>query len=125
LIGCVELGLAIMMAGLALWLPLARPRSSLPIVLFALGVVGASIALGSIRFGRATRALKAQGVPGLEGYHGAYYKNAKDDRLWVPKISGPGWTLNFAHPWAWPVLILMVAPVLIAVGLSIAAAVAR
>jgi uncharacterized membrane protein len=34
---------------------------------------------------------------GLEGWNGIIYSNPKDPRLWVPKISGYGTTLNFAH----------------------------
>lgn len=38
---------------------------------------------------------------GLEGWNGFIYSNAKDPRLWVPKLSGLGATLNFAHVRAW------------------------
>jgi uncharacterized membrane protein len=124
LIGPVELGLAIVFATLALWLPLGQPRSSVPIVLFTLSMVGASIVLGSVRLGQALRELKTQGVPGLEGWHGAYYSNPNDPRLWVPKLLGLGWTLNFAHRGAWPVLLLLLSPVLV-VGLVIVAAAMR
>jgi uncharacterized membrane protein len=41
---------------------------------------------------------------GLEGWNGLIYSNAKDPRLWVPKLSGFGATLNFAHARAWLVL---------------------
>jgi uncharacterized membrane protein len=41
---------------------------------------------------------------GLEGWNGIVYSNPKDPRLWVPKISGYGTTLNFAHRRAWLVL---------------------
>ena len=41
---------------------------------------------------------------GLEGWNGIIYSNPKDPRLWVPKISGYGTTLNFAHRRAWLVL---------------------
>jgi uncharacterized membrane protein len=37
---------------------------------------------------------------------GAFYVNRDDPALWVPKRSGLGYTLNFAHPAAWPLLIL-------------------
>lgn len=29
--------------------------------------------------------------------------NSADPRIWVPKASGLGYTLNFAHPMAWVV----------------------
>lgn len=119
LIGCVDLGVAILSAGLSLWMPLAQPRSGSTIVLFALLSLGATITLGLVRYARAVRHLKAQGVAGLEGYHGIFYRNAKDTRLWVPKLSGPGWTLNFAHPWAWPVLLLLLAPAIAVIAFTI------
>src|SRR5262249_51987643 len=47
---------------------------------------------------------------GLEGWNGIIYSNPRDPRLWVPKISGYGTTLNFAHRGAWvrrgPLLVL-------------------
>lgn len=46
---------------------------------------------------------------GLEGWNGVIYSNPKDPRLWVPKISGFGMTLNFAHGRAWLILGAMVA----------------
>ena len=47
---------------------------------------------------------KAGRLKGLEGWNGIIYRNAKDPRLWVPKISGYGTTLNFAHRRAWVML---------------------
>ena len=41
---------------------------------------------------------------GLEGWNGIIYSNPRDPRLWVPKISGYGTTLNFAHRRAWVML---------------------
>ena len=41
---------------------------------------------------------------GLEGWNGFIYSNAKDPRLWAPKLSGFGATLNFAHVRAWLIL---------------------
>ena len=41
---------------------------------------------------------------GLEGWSGFVYSNPKDPRLWVPKLSGLGATLNFAHVRAWLIL---------------------
>ena len=40
---------------------------------------------------------------------GAFYVNPDDPALWVPKRSGLGYTLNFAHPASWPLLILLTA----------------
>ena len=38
---------------------------------------------------------------------GMIYWNASDERLWVPKRLGIGWTLNFARPMAWVVMALL------------------
>jgi uncharacterized membrane protein len=43
-------------------------------------------------------------LKGLESWNGIIYNNPKDPRLWVPKISGYGTTLNFAHRRAWIML---------------------
>jgi uncharacterized membrane protein len=47
---------------------------------------------------------RAGRLGGLEGWNGIIYSNPKDPRLWVPKISGYGTTLNFAHRRAWLLL---------------------
>ena len=66
------------------------------------------------------------------GLLGVYYQ-PKDPRRVVPKRNMPGWTLNFAHPWVIPSLILLMVcvplPALLAMitavwlGLSIAASI--
>ena len=47
---------------------------------------------------------RAGQLGGLEGWNGIIYSNPRDPRLWVPKISGYGTTLNFAHRRAWVML---------------------
>ena len=47
---------------------------------------------------------RAGQLGGLEGWNGIIYSNRRDPRLWVPKISGFGTTLNFAHRRAWLLL---------------------
>lgn len=55
---------------------------------------------------------RAGQLGGLEGWNGVVYSNAKDPRLWVPKLSGFGATLNFAHVRAWLILgAILVLPV--------------
>ena len=49
---------------------------------------------------------------------GLFYSNPDDPRLWVEKRVGIGWTLNFARPAAFLVLLLMLAPVVIALALG-------
>lgn len=46
---------------------------------------------------------------GLEGWTGLTYNNPKDPRLWVPKLSGMGATLNFAHARSWIILAAILA----------------
>lgn len=76
------------------------------IVFAGLVSIGGALALGARRVGRATRAYAAE--ENLRGYEGGiFYKNRDDARLWVPKIFGVGVTINFAHPWAWPVFLAM------------------
>lgn len=55
------------------------------------------------------------------GLLGVYYQ-PRDPRRVVPKRSMPGWTLNFAHPWAIPSLILLMICVPLPALLAIAAA---
>lgn len=44
-----------------------------------------------------------------KGYSGLLYSNADDPRIWVPKLSGLGLTLNFAHTRAKLLLALILA----------------
>lgn len=101
----LNLGLAIFLALLAvpsMWLPGLGPR----------GAVGFGIAFIVVAIAWAVRSLKsvhgdlerAGQLGGLEGWNGVIYNNPKDPRLWVPKISGYGTTLNFAHRRAWVML---------------------
>jgi len=46
-------------------------------------------------------------------WKGVFYFNRKDPRLTVPKLTGLGWTFNFASIYAW---LLIIALVLIIVG---------
>jgi uncharacterized membrane protein len=51
-------------------------------------------------------------LAGLEGWNGVIYSNPKDPRLWVPKLSGLGATLNFAHTQSWVILgAILVVPI--------------
>lgn len=101
----LNLALAIFLALLAVpstWLPGLGPR----------GAVGFGIAFIVVATAWAVRSLKsvhgdlerAGQLGGLEGWNGVIYNNPKDPRLWVPKISGYGTTLNFAHRRAWLLL---------------------
>ena len=98
----LNLAVAVFMAILAV--PLSGLGPGLAVAL------GTAIILGAI--GWAVWSLKsvhgelagAGQLKGLEGWNGIIYNNPKDPRLWVPKISGYGTTLNFAHRRAWIML---------------------
>jgi len=85
--------------------------------------IGLVILLGAIVWGMwllksVHGALERAGqLGGLEGWNGIVYMNPRDPRLWVPKISGFGTTLNFAHRRAW---VLMGS--ILALSLGVAAA---
>ena len=106
----LNLAVALFMALLAVpsaWLPGLGPRRAvgLGIAITAGAIVWAAWSLKSVH-GELDRAGQ---LGGLEGWNGIIYNNPKDPRLWVPKISGYGTTLNFAHRRAW----LMLASILV------------
>ena len=115
----VGFAVSLVFAALGLALPLVRPRSSVPIAVGFPVVIGLALVGGMIWAARETRRLRASGMALPEGYHGVFYSNARDTRLWVPRVSGIGWTINFAHRLAWPVLIALLG-VPLAVALLIA-----
>ena len=102
------LAIALVCAGLALALPLLQPRSAVPIAVGVPVFIGAVVGTAMLWAWRQTRRLRAAGVALPDGYTGVFYKNPRDGRLWVPKVTGLGWTLNFAHRRAWPVMIALV-----------------
>jgi uncharacterized membrane protein len=104
----VGVGVAVLTGGLTLALPLLHPRSAAPIAVAALADMGVVIAVAIVWASRRARRLHAAGVPMPEGYHGFFYSNPRDPRLWVPKTSGLGSTINFAHRLAWPVMVALV-----------------
>ncbi|HLK40459.1 MAG TPA: DUF5808 domain-containing protein [Polyangiaceae bacterium] len=111
-------GLSVLVSLLAVVLPLGPALSPATMVGAAVAGVGLPIGLGAVRGLGELRAYQrtVHGGP-LEGYHGLYYSNPKDSRLWVPKLAGGGWTINFAHRWAWPA-ILLVLTLPIALGIA-------
>jgi uncharacterized membrane protein len=52
-------------------------------------------------------------------------RSAKDPRLWVPKLSGFGATLNFGHVRAWLILGAILALPLTAVALALVSVLCR
>lgn len=98
----LNLALAVFMALLAIPLPGLGPGGaiSLGTAIILGAIVWAVWALKSVHGGLE----RAGQLEGLEGWNGIIYNNPKDPRLWVPKISGYGTTLNFAHRRAWLML---------------------
>ncbi len=41
-------------------------------------------------------------------WRGVFYFNPKDPRLTVPKINSMGWTFNFASPYAYILVVLII-----------------
>lgn len=59
-------------------------------------------------FARLSREMRASGALPV-GYKRGIYSNPEDPRIWVPKLGGYGWTLNFAHGRARLIMVLLVA----------------
>jgi uncharacterized membrane protein len=118
LLRAVAFGLCLVFAMLAIDLPLG-PRLAPGALVALLAIpIGVTLAIGTARIAEALRQVRSAGHGAkVEGYHALYYSNPKDQRLWVPKLSGMGLTINFAHRWAWPVMaILMGVPIAIAIA---------
>lgn len=112
----IEGALSVVFVYLGIALPLSSPAAAFRVGWVFLVVILGAMVIGMVRLLKGVRALKEAGYPGMEGYNGIIYKNPSDSRLWVPKISGLGYTLNFAHPWAWPIFIAMLGlPLLVVV----------
>lgn len=64
-------------------------------------------------------------LAGLEGWNGVTYNNPNDPRIWVPKLSGLGATLNFAHAKSWVILIAILVVPIGGVALALVTALCR
>jgi uncharacterized membrane protein len=64
-------------------------------------------------------AIERQNPPD-EGWKAVFYSNPDDPALFVPKRYGIGYTLNFANPWSWAVVVLIFAMVAVPLILSAA-----
>jgi uncharacterized membrane protein len=81
-----------------------------------LGLVLASSLAASLHLRARVLRARVEQPRAFEGYSLFSYANASDPRLWVPKLSGLGWTLNFARPEAkWVMFALLAVPALLAV----------
>lgn len=110
----IALGLALVCALLAVVLPLWQPARVGLLVLGVLLIVGGSIVWGVWWMWQGVRALQARDTSAqIEGWNGLFYCNPRDPRVWLPKLAGLGYTLNFAHRQAWWWLaVLLVLPLL-------------
>ncbi len=61
--------------------------------------------------------LSARSLGPVEGdeYYvwGLFYVNPQDERIWLPKRLGLGWTLNFGRPTGWLMFLLLLSPLLL------------
>lgn len=111
--------LSIMFAGLAL-LPFysvnAHEQSKIHLVavLLPLVTVGLIIAMVYWSYWMQSQHNKEEdpydGTPDKCWYGGMFYFNPDDHAILVPKRFGVGYTLNFAHPGSWLVVVLLLAP---------------
>jgi uncharacterized membrane protein len=115
MLGVIQIAVALIFALAALVFPLMQPEKPWLFIAATLGTVVAAIGIGLRRWMKNARAMKASGLlEGVEGWNGVTYNNPRDPRLWVPKITGAGYTLNFARREAWFVLLGIIAvPVLL------------
>lgn len=95
--------IALIMVGWSIILPL-RPDLLFVAILGTFLAIGLSVVMIVQNL---QKTLTEVGAP--KGFTGIAYNNPEDKRLWVPKLSGLGSTLNFAHPWAWPVMLALLA----------------
>ncbi len=105
----IATALSLVFAASAVWLPLLQPSSPWSFIVFTVIVMGAGLTASMISSARAFKRMGAGRAP-AEGYRGLIYKNPNDERLWVPKRYGWGWTINFAHPAGLPTLLLLLSP---------------
>ncbi len=112
----VNLTMSLLVAYIAVKLPLFPSTSPVPVIVAAFGSILIALVFGFMRMKRVQEDIRSSGKEDeFEGWNGVLYRNPKDPRLWVPKLIGIGYTLNFAHRWAWPVLISMLSIPLIVV----------
>jgi len=98
-------------AALAIALPLAQPARAMYVVVGGLVWTLGVAAIAIVHVARTALRLKQGGdleVP--EGWKGVIYRNPADRRIFVRKLVGIGYTLNFGNPLSWFVLVLLLVP---------------
>jgi uncharacterized membrane protein len=109
----VSIGQSTALATITLLLPSDTPPSPHLLVGLLLGAVVLALVAGGLGISAAMRQMAAAGEPLPKGYGPFLYRNPDDPRVWVPKLVGIGWTLNFAHRTAWLLMGLLLLPVLV------------
>ncbi|HEV8487867.1 MAG TPA: DUF1648 domain-containing protein [Blastocatellia bacterium] len=117
LVRMIALALAVLFTLLSLALPIFRPQSPGSMVITSLVLMLVVIVIGVVRFKRTASALQSRGlIQAPDGWSALIYRNPGDSRLIVPKAFSPGYTINYAHPWAWPVTLFLIGlPLLVVV----------
>jgi uncharacterized membrane protein len=122
----VALAIALLLSVITVALPLLRPESPKLIIATSFAAIGVAVFLGLRRFLRVQRSVAAAAGGALQGWHGLLYKNPDDPRLWVPKLLGIGYTLNFSHGVAWLILgLILAAPLAVVAAIAWVTFVAR
>jgi uncharacterized membrane protein len=108
LLRLLSVAISLLFGLLAITLPLGPHVAPGAIVVTSLGLVLGAVLIGTRGISRALERARREGhSERLKGYRGIYYSNPEDHRLWVPKLMGLGLTINFANPWAWPMMLLL------------------
>jgi uncharacterized membrane protein len=114
LVRWVSIGQSTALASIALLLPSDTPPSPHLLLGVTLGAVVVALVAGGLTVSAAMRQMATAGESLPKGYGPFFYRNPDDPRVWVPKLVGVGWTLNFAHRTAWLLMGLILLPVLVA-----------
>lgn len=122
LVRLIAIAVALLFSALAIMLPLGPHLAPITMVLAAISLIGVAALIGGVRVSRALASVRAADPKRFEGYSGLGYSNPKDSRLFVPKLMGMGWTINFAHRLAWPILALLLGVPLLAAVVGIVVA---
>lgn len=118
LVRTLNVSIALMFSLLAIGLPFHGSLGPSLVVGVALMVVLGGTLAGVLRMGLGFKAAVASGeLEAIPGHNGVIYRNPDDPRLWVPKLTGIGSTINFGHPWALPTLALFLLGPVLGVGL--------
>ena len=118
----LSIGLVGSICAAAVLLPSRTPPPGRLMAGVLLGSVGLAVVVGLAGLISATREMAAEGQSLPKGYSALFYRNADDPRIFVPKLVGVGWTLNFAHPIAWLVLAVVLLPAVVALIAALATA---